>query len=376
MFLIPFVQALDLDLGLDPAAIKLQSENAAKNVQFNSYFSDSGAKEMRSLIGYDGSSVDYEALEPGHAQILGNEKRSEDQMFSSSTLLERQNLMKEYGMAHGNAMKTEAYLDKALKTIKDTRNNFDFLTSSYKDCKDSGITTDRLEMCEQFYETNQNSCFVTQVVEIDPKYTYLCHKTREIKNKLCTESMSHMKCKESSKCELGAIVPGSLKTEMKWDYDKNTSILRIGTLGKFYLNCNDDCKKFIERVKFDIQHKEAIKSFRIKNLFLNNLLQISLNGHVVYNSLGGNKLETNGGSAHASVYAGKGIIGNCYTNDGKQEQDDVDIDLIPHLKDGENEIVIDLVYSFKGHIRIEIENKQSCCSSWADEEREVICDYS
>jgi hypothetical protein len=299
--------------------------------------------------------------------------------FSTKATLARETELEKTGFIKdddGFTQNNKSYLDKAMATIKEAKNKFDFLSGGYTDCKPTTETTTNSseETCDEYYDVKHNSCFARQVIEINPKYTYQCSKKREIKEKLCTEVLKEIKCKQSTECAAGGVVPGSVESGMEWHYDNGSSTLRLGSLGIYYWHCGRSCQKVVRAAKFKIQHKELIKAFRLKKLFLNNLLQVSLNGVTVYNSLGGNKLEIKGSGAGAWVDAGQGKGGSCAINNGRKTPDYVSIDLIPHLKEGQNEIILELVYSFDGHIHIEIEAKQHCCIEW-EESREEKCEF-
>ena len=162
---------------------------------------------------------------------------------------------------------------------------------------------------------------------------------------------------------------------MEWNYDPGSSTLRLGSLGIYYWNCGWSCKKESRSAKFKIKNKPAIKAFRLKKLFLNNLLQVSVNGTVVYNSLGGNKLEISSNNGiYSRIDGGLGKSGNCFINNGRQIPDYVSIDLIDHIVEGQNEVLLELIYSGSGHIHIEIEARQHCCAEWV-EDRDEQCKY-
>lgn len=190
----------------------------------------------------------------------------------------------------------------------------------------------------------------------------VCEKPTD--NVVCERSLE-VKCEATQECEMGGIVQGSLDTGMEWNYTYPR--LRLGTVGVYYFNCGHACHKETRFAKFKIQNKDAIRSFRLKKLFLNNLLMIKFNGVTVYNSLGGDRLEiANIYDPGSYINAGNGRSGHCLINAGRKTADDVDIDLFPHLVEGENTIDMELVYSFYGHIHFEIEARQQCCTKLSD----------
>jgi hypothetical protein len=344
------------------------------------FFDGSKGREVQDAIGYRNQPVPKQDMPLEQAEGAGSQAREESDIFSTKATLEREKKSEEHGFIkdeNGVIINNEGYLDKAIRASKDAKNDINFLTGGASDCvTDQEVTINKTEeICDEYYDIKQNNCFARQIVEIDPKYSYLCSKKREVKEKHCIDALKSLICKQSSECAAGGVVPGSVESGMEWHSDKNTSTLRLGSLGTYYWRCGNNCKKVIRAAGFGIEHKDLIKVFKLKKLFLNNLLQISVNGTTVYNSLGGNKLEIQGWGEMAGIDAGLGKRGNCMINNGRQIPDYVDIDLIPYLKEGRNEIVIELVYSRDGHVHIEIEAKQHCCTEWV-EEREETCTFS
>jgi hypothetical protein len=380
--------------------IKLESEAAARNVapKISEYFSGTRNSEINEITGYSpntlipGKDMNLEQAEGiGHSRRQQEYEKQKDyncskencevgHTFSTHATLERQVKAEITGFIkdeNGEVKNNKGYMDKALETVRNSKKNFDFLKGEYVDCEAGKDTTTFTteENCDQYFDIKKDGCFASQVVEIDPKYTYVCNKTRDLKEKLCTDALKELKCQKTNECDGGGIVLGSVDTGMEWHYDPGNSTLRLGSLGTYYWNCGDSCQKISRSAKFKIKNKPAIKAFRLKKLFLNNLLQVSVNGSVVYNSLGGNKLEISSWRGSSSLIdAGLGKGGHCLINAGRKIPDYVSIDLIPHLVEGQNEIVLELIYSFFGHIHIEIEARQHCCAEWA-EERDEQCEY-
>jgi len=380
--------------------LKESSEAIARTQasMLNEYFSGDKNAELQKITGHDlSNSIPGKDMKLEQAEGIGHATRQQEYQikndyqctkekcevghtFSTRSTLEREKNAEIVGFMkdkNGEVIKNKGYLDAALKTVREAKNNFDFLKGEYQDCEaGQGSSTYSVEeKCEQYYDIQKNACFATQVVEIDPKYTYSCNKIRDLKERLCADVLKELKCRKTNECDGGGILLGSVEAGMEWHYDPNNSTLRLGSLGTYYWNCGDNCQKISRSAKFKIKNKPAIKTFRLKKLYLNNLLQVSINGSVVYNSLGGNKLEISSWNrAYSWIDAGLGKGGNCLINAGRQIPDYVSIDLVPYLLEGQNEIVLDLIYSFYGHIHIEIEARQHCCADWA-EEREEICNY-
>lgn len=392
---IPLANAFNTEEALKKIKVESESITNTQAGKLKEYFSGEKNKELNKITGYDpnlpiaNKDIKLEQAETSGYTARQQEYKDNDHYqctkdkcevghtFSTHATLKREKQAEITGFSkdkNGQIKNNKGFLDAALKTVKDAKNNFNFLRGEYSDCEKIEEKTEYKteEHCEQYFDINKNGCFANQVVEIDPKYTYICSKTRQIKEKLCAEVLKEMKCKQSTECAAGGVIPGSVESGMEWHYDKSSSTLRLGSLGAFYWFCGNSCQKVVRSARFAINHKELIKTFRLKKLFLNNLLQVSLNGSVVYNSLGGNKLEIKSSGSGAWIDAGQGKGGSCMINHGRQIPDYVSIDLLPYLNEGQNEITLELAYSFNGHIHIEIEAKQRCCTEW-EENKEEQC---
>ena len=117
-------------------------------------------------------------------------------IFSETAMEDRQVKMDEVGFkkdGEENIIDNHGYLDKAKKISKNAASNFDFLKGEYKNCKaeDSYTTSKTVESCDQYYDVVHNHCPIEQVVEIDPRYFYQCHKKRDVKEKICREKVDY-----------------------------------------------------------------------------------------------------------------------------------------------------------------------------------------
>ena len=207
-------------------------------------------------------------------------------------------------------------------------------------------------------------------------YEEVCEKPVE---KINCEKTLNVSCEATEECQAGGIVKGSMDTGIDWEY--NYPNLRLGTPGTYYLPNCDGCCERIMSASFNLRDIQEIRTFSLKKVFLNNFLQVSVNGHVVYNNLGGHKLQiiNSGrhkfrspycsGRAQTSYYkvdGGNGIIESCILNGCKESADYTNIDLKPYLREGRNTVEMQVVWSYGGHIHIEIEARQQCCTKLTD----------
>jgi hypothetical protein len=313
-----------------------QDDNATKSVpQYSS--------QSASQVGNNFAVIDDEALKKTANQKILSAHASQD--TSAETIIVQSFDRKEID----NFEKQDAF-EKAEKILEDPISLLKQITE--QDCHERLNTSQNHYTKHTLQEEKTDIDYEERVCE-KPTDNVTCERTLDVK------------CDAMEECEMGGIVKGSLDTGMEWDYTYPN--LRLGTVGTYYFYCGQACRKETRFANFKVQNKDAISSFRIKKLFLNNLLMIKLNGTTVYNSLGGDRLEiANINDSRSHIDAGLGKSGHCEINAGRQIADYVDIDLLPYLKEGENRIDMELVYSFYGHIHFEIEARQQCCTKLAD----------
>jgi hypothetical protein len=351
---------------------------AVPDVQdINRYFN-----ELQGTIGYNANSVknthkpleELENLGIKHKEAEGTECTKDhcnvNQIFSSQATIKRQENLEANGFARdkdGNFKNNKGYLDKALKTVKNADKEFDYLKGSYKNCDPTSetITSKTETTCDQYFSMKENSCFPKQIVEIDPKYHYSCNKKREVKEKICVDTIKSIKCISSQECDMGGIEPGSLESDMK--LVSSGGELIIGTISDNYWG--GACNLYDKTTTFKVKNIHLIKDFTLFNVGFDDYMEILVNGNSVYAGPdGGKNLQ---------------IVRNSYVNNGISDQwcerntnwnFGVNIDLKPYLKEGENNIRIRVIVSGAGEGWLKIRAKQNCCSSFQIERGEQ-CTY-
>lgn len=271
----------------------------------------------------------------------------------------------------------EVVLEKARQNMRDAEKDWEkIINGDYKDCKPDikQVKSESIKSCNEYYDLKYNSCGANQVVEIDPDYVYDCVKTREIKEKTCYDEVVSLRCEKGEECDAGGIVPESFESDMKFDiaYPEIT----IGTI------CNTcwhgKCKEFDKTVKFQIKNKKMMKEFSLIDFGYDDYMRITLNGHQIYiGPDAGDRLEVVHRNGYGQVRIGEGRTAQCerWTDWRPYMIGGVPKDLLPYLKEGENEMQIRVIVQGKGHGWIKIRAKQHCCKKWI-EEREEICEYS
>lgn len=201
-----------------------------------------------------------------------------------------------------------------------------------------------------------------------PSQNIKCEKTLEV---ICSQG-GEINCGYNA----GGIEEGSIDTGISWEY--SYPYLRIGSkTGTWHFHgYQGSCDKVVQRARFKVHDLANVKKFTLHKLSYDDHAMVRINGQVVHNTLGGDRLEITGryygsgrpGRADLIIASDKGS-GPCwrlFPTAGMDHYDDVNKDIIAHLKEGWNEVEIELVYSWEGQVNAIFEAEQYCCSKFED----------
>ena len=304
-------------------------------------------------------------------------------LFSSSAINDRDVKLEEAGFkkdAEGNVIDNKGYIDKAKKMSQKAVKNFDFIKGEYKNCTppDSYTVSRTKESCDQYYDVAHNNCPIDQVVEIDPRYAYECHKKREVKEKICEEKviMDSIGCEYKSDCwyDAGGVVKGSIDGNIFWR--ANYPNIYLGTIDKVYDRYR--CHLMDKNINFIVKNKKAIKEFIVTNIQYSDWIRISVNGVQVHNDTGGSgsfwrDRSWHGGYGEFTNLHSGSVVKTCNTK--RFYNTSPNVDLVPYLREGNNTIRIELAFGNSGRLYVELKATQYCCSKWKDVRTEVKCEY-
>jgi hypothetical protein len=271
---------------------------------------------------------------------------------------------------------TKGYLDSVNQKTKEYSEKYNAISGAYKDCKpvDSEFSYKEKTICDEYYDVKHSHCPISQVVEIDPKYTYQCNKKRKESIKTCHDEIVSIKCENSGECDDGGIEVSSIQADMEKKYDYPTL-----TLGMVKDNqwCGKSCAVYDRSTKFKVKNLEKVTEFRLTQVGFDDYLWIKVNGHTVYvGPDGGDRIEVEEGWFFPVVTNGQGNHG-CERNTNWNSLVNTHlkpIDLKPYLKEGENEIWMRVIVSGCGEAWMKISARQHCCKNW-DIKREQKCEY-
>ncbi|MEQ9115668.1 MAG: hypothetical protein RLN62_02620 [Rickettsiales bacterium] len=341
-----------------------------------------GIDEVHNILQNKEGRANHQATELGDLATKGeiakesstNECSLEDcnvsQLMSTKAVNQREAKLEELGFRKNKEQfpeDTKAYLDKANHLLKEAANGVDSISGSYKDCKpiENEFSYKEKTTCDEYYDVKYDACDINQVVEIDPKYTYQCSKKREDRVKTCHDEITSITCKKAADCDNGGIIAASVKSDMKFVY--NYPNLTIGTIQDNYW-CGH-CETVDRVTKFQIRNKEKISEFLLTEAGYDDHLMVKLNDNIIYiGPNGGNKLEVRNG--HVDFGTG---TDSCERGTNWRFGN-LNKDLRPFLKEGENVLFMRTIVSGCGEGWIKIRAKQHCCKDW-DVKRETKCNY-
>jgi len=250
----------------------------------------------------------------------------------------------------------------------------------------------------------ENVSFEEYYVDVeDMRVKEVKHTCEEDEDKLfyCNRSIKDVKCASKSDCgrdmgkinieELGGHLTSSGRLHhdqrsLTWEYTyPNLSFTSEQGGGVRERYCRDQCgvknsdccKKTIATGRFRLSNVSEVGAFRLKEAGFDNHGMIKLNGRVVYNTWGGDKLEIAKEcypSRETYVDAGSGRGGACNLHNGTNLNNKMDIELKQHLKEGWNELEVTWIYAVRGQYKIKIEARQRRCKKF-NEKTEVKCEY-
>ena len=210
----------------------------------------------------------------------------------------------------------------------------------------------------------------------------------------CKKVLS-VRCKKTLQCDYGGITKGSISEGIIFDTSKG--FLTIGTDGDNYLA--GQCSTHNKSVNFHIAKASMITVFKLMHVKFDDYLELKLNGHTFYvGPDGGDYVEVKNHDIEVEkertvydtvnngwrfwkvgrqekykekitlteVYNGHNYAA-CERNTNWNRE--VDVDLKPYLKDGENILQMKIIVSGNGEGWLKIGAKQQCCANneWTED---------
>ena len=301
-------------------------------------------------------------------------------IMSAKSINERESKLETLGFKKDSEQFVEhnkGYIDTANHKAAEYRGKFDVINGEYSrrpveqnDCRaTSEDVFSELSTCDQYYDVKYKMCPIAQIVEIDPKYTYQCTKKRIEAIKTCNDEIVSIKCKDTKECNGSGFVLNDKDMDMKWTY--SFPILTIGTIADNYWPGH--CTTYDKVVKFEVKNLEKITEFKLTRVGFDDYMWIKVNGNTVYvGPFAGDRVEVRNNGLWTQVTTNGHNLMSCEL--GTNWNKEVNINLKPYLKEGENEIWMRVVVAGVGEGWMQISAQQNCCQAW-DIKRETKCEY-
>ena len=226
-------------------------------------------------------------------------------VMSTKATRKREVKLEEYGFtknAEQFYQDDKGYIDKARHDARKFAKNYDSISGSYKDCtqKDQSYSYRETSQCDEYYDVKYSNCPISQIVEIDPKYTYMCSKKREEKEKRCEEVLN-LSCAEKRGSGAG-VVKGSIPNDVQWEHVEGLLKISVNSLRAnrniWSWNRPDHsymyespCGEYDRSASFIIQDLSKILEFTLIGVDFRSHLWIKVNGTTAYvGPDGGNKI--------------------------------------------------------------------------------------
>ena len=318
-----------------------------------------------------GDSVDLTDAVPGYTTSSPPQTQYDDgNMFDAATLEAADNEAAQF-IKDSHDKRPDFDIDpdtspiftKSQAIIDNPQAVIDNLVGRYGDCNQQGgdpLFNDDIRTCDEYIDISQQTCSVGRVIEVDTDYKYKCSSKRNYSTHTCDRTLS-LTCQAEGNCASGGIVLDSIATDMAWAYSGN--ILTIGTIANNYWQ--GSCSVFERTTRFTIHNLDKIKKFVLQRVGYDDYMLIKLNGQVIFNGpFGGDRLEMVhiGGGRYvktSDISFNVCELSRSWTNS-------LNIDLIPYLVQGSNELTIKVEVTGSGEGWLQIDSEQSCCSTWVE----------
>lgn len=370
------------DIGTSKQKARSIGQGLLGKVQGSASSSIEGNSDLVKGLNYKGTS----------STVLPQKNMNSEQLKGEAELMKRGSIegeLIEKGFMNREDYDTDA-LRKDLDIAKDAQKNperyIGDLLSQSKECEQidkEDITSKTKEICDEYVDWKDNNCKVGQVVKVDAKHDYKCKVTREKREGVCNKKLRAWCDGGVRNCgyNAGGIEEGSVDTGIEWDY--TYPYLRLGSrTGDWHFSCgsNTCCDKRSSSARLKIKDLKNVKKFYLHKISYDDHAMVKINGITVHNTLGGDYLRITNrywgsdrdGDNDREISSGSrsGPCWRLYPNNGQNHYDYVGKDVKSYLKEGVNEIEIELVFAQLGQINVVFEAEQYCCTvkeEWDDE---------
>jgi len=277
-----------------------------------------------------------------------------------------------------------------LGVTSDPASHFDLdrlLSGSYEDCTPqiTPSTQSSEQRCDAWRDREDSSCILNRRVDVEANVNYRCDEDSTRIHKTC-ERVLTKQCGRTGVCNTAGLRLESLESDYGAHIQSDGLIL-IGKAGSRTW-CGDYCTTRTRNVRFTVNNRSAVRTFRVVNGGFDDWLHIKLNGHIVWVGHGD---PSNGG-----IRVGHYEYENCGWSGGSRDEDPTyscstsrypavfqdhgrvgycersthwpipSLDLKPYLREGQNHLEVRIISTGCGDGYLRLQAQSSCCNEWRE----------
>ncbi|AUZ62010.1 IncF plasmid conjugative transfer protein TraN (plasmid) [Pseudomonas sp. XWY-1] len=233
------------------------------------------------------------------------------------------------------------------------------------------------EVCNEYNLSENNSCTMGQVVNVDTKANFQCNKTyNSLENVTCDKFLAVVCEPPVAGCDNGGIIPGTTQADMYTSWSlanaaSGTYALQFGSIGDNYWSEG----LYDRSLQFSIKDPALITDFVLASVAYDDYILIKINGHTVFSGpFGGATLDwilttCNKGRACYRVDVGDGVLRD--PERGESNETRPNIDLRPYLVAGNNILETRTAVGGSGETYITMNARMvcpgACTETWTDQ---------
>ena len=268
----------------------------------------------------------------------------------------------------------------------DPKAHFDLdrlLSGTYEDCTPEITSSSQSseQRCDAWRTTKSSVCHLDRRIDVEANVRYRCDEDSTRIHRTCERTLTKQ-CGRAGVCNTAGLRLESLQSDYGARVESNGLIL-IGKAGTRTW-CGDSCTTRTRNVRFTVNNRSAVRTFRVVNGGFDDWIHIRLNGHIVWVGHGdrsdGIRVDTypdercgwsggRDGSYSCStyheraVYQGNRQLGGC---ERSRHWPIPTLDLKPFLREGTNHLEIRIISTGCGDGYLRLQAQSSCCNAWRE----------
>lgn len=273
--------------------------------------------------------------------------------YSDSSTMEAKSISAKAGDTSSTLIKDsynkkKEFKDDALKTMLDSKSissnpkrTIEIIASQYNKCEDKTSANKQkyeTKRCDEYVSTNGTSCYIGNLISLNSDTNYTCTKEKEVYKKVVTSNLN-----ASCKTKQSQFFETTYQNFQGFNVSGNTLYLGTNTGGS---TLGQNCSGYNFSWKFKVDNLADVKTLYWNSLILDDSIRVYVNGQSVWSW--GNACE---------MWARRGFNPN--------------VDFKPYLKQGDNEIIFQVIVGGGGSFHSTLTWDYSKCTefseNWSDD---------